>query len=40
MYYDTEANKLGKSIGLNIDFKPKLRDIMISILQKIYNHKN
>lgn len=40
MYYDTEANKLGKSIGLNIDFKPKLRDIMILILQKICNHKN
>ncbi len=40
MYYDTEANKLGKSIGLNIDFKPKLRDIMILILQKICNIKN
>ena len=39
MYYDTEANQLGKSIGLNIDFKPKLRDIMVSILQKICNIK-
>lgn len=40
MYYDTEANQLGKSIGLNIDFKPKLRDIMVSILQKICNNKD
>lgn len=40
MYYDTEANQLGKSIGLNIDFKPKLRDIIVSILQKICNIKD
>ena len=37
MYYDTEANQLSKNIGLNIDFKPKLRDIMVSILQKVCN---
>lgn len=37
MYYDTEANQLSKNMGLNIDFKPKLRDIMVSILQKVCN---
>lgn len=37
MYYDTESNQLSKNMGLNIDFKPKLRDIMVSILQKICN---
>ena len=37
MYYDTEANQLSKNMGLNIDFKPKLRDIMVSILQTFCN---
>ncbi len=35
MYCETESSQLERKIGLCIDFKPKLKDIIISVIRKI-----